>query len=193
MLWAAECGGRLIRTRTPAFWDTHHHPMITHTSGSRQIPSQNKTKLKLQILKTMSKIQILTFCKILHTRHTFWSCLIRCIDMIWNESNQNCRRYRADTGWGTDERKDGQTDGRSETNIPPNQQLRCVCGIITRKCNKVELLNHCTNKLTNWSKWKFQFYLFLWIFLILTKNYHLDIIHNKHHYICNVSVNTAGL
>ena len=34
-------------TTTPAFWDTPHRPMITHTSGSHQIPSQNKTKSKL--------------------------------------------------------------------------------------------------------------------------------------------------
>ena len=36
-------------TRTPAFWDTPCHPMITHTSDSHQIPSQNKTKSNLQI------------------------------------------------------------------------------------------------------------------------------------------------
>ena len=36
-------------TRKPVFWDTPSHPMTTHTSGSHQIPSQNKTKL--QILK----------------------------------------------------------------------------------------------------------------------------------------------
>ena len=35
--------------RTPAFWDTPHRPMITHTSDSNQIPSQNKTKSKLHI------------------------------------------------------------------------------------------------------------------------------------------------
>ena len=42
---------RLSRTRTPAFWDTHRRPMITHTRDSHPIPSQNKTKSKLQILK----------------------------------------------------------------------------------------------------------------------------------------------
>ena len=35
------------------------HPMITHTSDSHQIPSQNKTKSKLQILKKLPKNQIL--------------------------------------------------------------------------------------------------------------------------------------
>ena len=33
----------------PAFWDTPHRPMITHTSDSHQIPSQSKTKSKLHI------------------------------------------------------------------------------------------------------------------------------------------------
>ena len=36
-------------TRTPAFCDTPRRPMITHTSDSHQIPSQNNTKSKLQI------------------------------------------------------------------------------------------------------------------------------------------------
>ena len=44
--------------------------------------------------------------------------------LIWKESIQNCRCYRADKAAGTDGRTDGQTDrrtdGRSETNIPPN-------------------------------------------------------------------------
>ena len=42
----------IIRTKTtrmPAFWDTPCHPMIIHTSDSHQIPSQKKTKSKLQI------------------------------------------------------------------------------------------------------------------------------------------------
>ena len=51
-------------TRTPSFWDTPRHPMITHTSDSHQIPSQNKTKLKLQFLKKLPKI--LKCCKELH-------------------------------------------------------------------------------------------------------------------------------
>ena len=38
-------------TRMPAFWDTLRCLMITHTSDSHQIPSQNKTKSKLQSLK----------------------------------------------------------------------------------------------------------------------------------------------
>ena len=39
----------------PAFWDTPHRLMITHSSDSHQIPSQNKTKSKLQFLKKIAK------------------------------------------------------------------------------------------------------------------------------------------
>ena len=48
-------------TRTPAFWDTPRGPMITHTSDSHQIPSQNKTKSKLQILKNCQKSKFWDF------------------------------------------------------------------------------------------------------------------------------------
>ena len=48
-------------TRTPAFWDNPHRLMITHTSGSHQIPSQNKTKSKLQNLKNCQKFKFLNF------------------------------------------------------------------------------------------------------------------------------------
>ena len=34
--------------------------------------------------------------------------------LIWKESIQNCRCYRADTAAGTDGRTDGQTDGQTE-------------------------------------------------------------------------------
>ena len=54
-------------TRTPAFWDTPRCPMITHTSDSHQITSQNKTKSKLQILKKLPRIQILQ--ETLHTKN----------------------------------------------------------------------------------------------------------------------------
>ena len=67
-------------TRMPAFWDTPSHPMITHTSDSHQIPSQNETKSKLQIFKNYQKYK---FWNKLHMRHSSWSCLIRCINMKW--------------------------------------------------------------------------------------------------------------
>ena len=40
----------------PAIWEYPRRPMITHhTSDSHQIPSQNKTKSKLQIKKKIAK------------------------------------------------------------------------------------------------------------------------------------------
>ena len=61
--------------------DTPCRLMITHTIESYWIPSQKKTKSKLQIKK---------FAKI----------------SIWNGSDEYCWRYRADTILSTD----GQTD-----------------------------------------------------------------------------------
>ena len=52
--------------------------MITHAIDSYQIPSQNKTKPKLQICQQIK----LEFCKNLYTQHT-WSCLIRCVNIKW--------------------------------------------------------------------------------------------------------------
>ena len=44
-------------TRTPAFWEYLHRPMTTHIIDSYQIPSQNKTKSKLQIWKICQKFK----------------------------------------------------------------------------------------------------------------------------------------
>ena len=47
-----------LETRTirmPTFWDTPRRHMITNMSDSHQIPSQNKTKSKLQIKKKCNK------------------------------------------------------------------------------------------------------------------------------------------
>ena len=90
--------------------------MITHTSDSHQIPSQNKTKL--QILKNCQKFK---FCKNRYMQHTFWSCLIRCINRKWIQPE-----LKALQSWCG-------TDGRSETNKPPPPPNNFVVrgGIIT--------------------------------------------------------------
>ena len=101
----------------PAFWDTSHCPMITHTIDSHQIPSPNKTKSKLQILKKCQKIKIKHFAR----SYTFDtpSEVAKLDVQISNGSKQNCWCYRVNTKCGTDGRTDGRTDWRSETNIPP--------------------------------------------------------------------------
>ena len=79
--------------------DTPGRPMITHTfdqfmldpkpilltssSCSYWIPSQNKTKSKLQIYRICQTFNFSNFEKKLYTRHSFWSCLIRCANMKW--------------------------------------------------------------------------------------------------------------
>ena len=63
-IWMRQCYSGLTRTtRTPAFWDTPRCPMITQTSDSHQIPSENKTKLKLQILKNCEKSKFSNFAR----------------------------------------------------------------------------------------------------------------------------------
>ena len=52
--------------------------------------------------------------------------------LIWKESIQNWRCYRADTAGGTDGRTDGQTDRRTEWNQYTPQQLCCSGGITRR-------------------------------------------------------------
>ena len=51
-------------TRMSVFWEYLQPPMITHTIDSYQIPSQNKTKSKLQIWKIWQKLKFLNFAKI---------------------------------------------------------------------------------------------------------------------------------
>ena len=58
--------------------------------------------------------------------------------LIWKESIQNCRRYRADTACGTDGRTDGWTDGRTEWNQYTPQQLRWAGGIMSNKENMTQ-------------------------------------------------------
>ena len=89
--------------------------MITHTSDLHQIPSQKKSKSKLQILKNCQKIQIFEILQeTLHATH-----LLKLLDKMYEYEMDQTKTV--DTGCGTD----WLTDGRSETNIP-HQQLCCA-------------------------------------------------------------------
>ena len=57
----------------------HDYPCKWFTSD----PKSKDDKVKVTNLKKLSKIQILKFCKKLYMQHTFGSCLIRCVNMIW--------------------------------------------------------------------------------------------------------------
>ena len=89
--------------------------MITHTIESYWIPSQKMTKSKLQILKIR---QIFEFWNGHYTRHTFWSCLIRCANMKWIR----WELLKIQSGHDSVHRR---TDGQGDTSIPPYQQDIC--------------------------------------------------------------------
>ena len=78
----------------------------------------------------MPKIQISQFCNKPYTKHTFWSCLIRCVNMKWIQPEL----YVLQSGhgmWGrwTDGWTDGWTGGWTDgVNTP--LQLHCAGGII---------------------------------------------------------------
>ena len=70
-------------TRMPAFWgyppppnDYPYHWVILD-------PKSKEDKVKVTNLKSSPKFQILEFWNGHYTRHTFWSCLIRCANMKW--------------------------------------------------------------------------------------------------------------
>ena len=109
--------------------------MITHTSDSHQIPSQNNTKSKLQILKKLPKLQILQ--ETLHATH-----LLKLLDKMYKYEMDPTRTVEAtertrDAG----QTRDGRgTDGRSETNIPPNNFV--VRGYNKDGINQIQIQIH---------------------------------------------------
>ena len=55
--------------------------MITHIIESYCIPKEDK--VKVTNLKNLAKFQFFKFWNKHYTRHTLWSCLIRCANMKW--------------------------------------------------------------------------------------------------------------
>ena len=101
-------------TRTPAFWgylspphDYLYHWVILD-------PKSKEDKVKVTNLQNLPKFQIFECWNKHYTRHTFWSCLIKCANM---------KRIR----WvllKIQSRHDSvhrRTDGQGETSIPPFQ------------------------------------------------------------------------
>ena len=82
--------------------------MITHITGSYQIPSQNKTKSKLQILKELPKI----FKILLETLHA--THLLKLLDKMYKYEMDPTRTVGAtELMWMQDGWTDRQTDGRT--------------------------------------------------------------------------------
>ena len=97
-----EAGGIIRTIKTPTFWHTPH----------RLIPSQNKTKSKLQILKIAKNSNFEFLQETLHTTH-----LLKLLGKMY-KYKMDPTKNAGTTGCGTDGWTDGRTDGRSETNIP---------------------------------------------------------------------------
>ena len=87
--------------------DTPRRLMITHTIESYWIPSQKKTKSKLQIKIMRQNFEFLSFETDI-TRDTPSEVAWQDVQ-IWNGSDEYCWRYRADTILSTD----GQMDRRT--------------------------------------------------------------------------------
>ena len=75
---------RTIRAHT--FRGYPRRPMINHIIDQFILdPKSKQDKVNVTNLKNLPKLQILEFCKKnLYARHTFWSCLIRCVNMKWS-------------------------------------------------------------------------------------------------------------
>ena len=79
--------------------DTRRCLMITHTIESYCIPSQKKTKSKLQYLRICQNLKFLNF----ETNFTPDTPEVAWYNVqIWNGSDEYCWRYRADTILSTD-------------------------------------------------------------------------------------------
>ena len=128
---ACARASKLTRTtRTPAFWgyppppnDYPYHWVILD-------PKSKEDKVKITNLKNSPNFE---FWNGHYTRHTIWSCLIRCANM---KSDEYCWRYRVDTILSTD----GQTDKVIPV-YPPFNFVEAG-GIITTNINVVVALGH---------------------------------------------------
>ena len=99
--------------------------MITHTIDSHQIPSQDKTKSKLQIKKTAKNSNFEILQETLHATH-----LLKLLDKMCKYEMDRTRTVGAteqtqDAG-RMDRRTDGRMDRRTEWNQYTPLQLRCI-------------------------------------------------------------------
>ena len=106
-------------TRKPAFWG---YPPPPHDYTYHWVildPKSKDDKFKVTNFKNSPKF---AFWNGHYTRHTFWSCLIRCANMKWIwwvllkiQSGHDSVNRR------TDRQTDRRTDGQGDTSIPPYQ------------------------------------------------------------------------
>ena len=101
-------------TRTPAFWG---YPPPPHDYPYHWVildPKSKDDKVKVTNFKNSPKFQIYRFLNVHYTRHTFWSCLIRCANMKWIR----WVLLKIQSGQDSVHRR---TDGQGDTSIPPYQ------------------------------------------------------------------------
>ena len=103
--------------------------MITDTSDSHQIPSQKKTKWKLQPLKNCQKLKFPNFASNFTPDTPF---KVAWFDKMYEYEMDSTRTAGATERTRDAGRTDGQTDGRMEWNQYTPQQLRCAGGIINQ-------------------------------------------------------------
>ena len=105
----------LTRTiRKPAFWGYPPPPYDYPYHWVILDPKSKEDKVKVTNLKNSPKFQIFELWNWHYMRHTFWSCLIRCANMIWirwvllkiQSGHDSVHRW---------------TDGQGDTSIPPFQ------------------------------------------------------------------------
>ena len=102
--------------------------MITHTSDSHQIPSQKKTKSKLQILKNFEIFQ-----KALHATH-----LLKLPDKMYKYEMDPTRTVHATEGT----RDAGRTDGRTNWVKPIYPPTTSLCGVYKNSTGNSGGLSH---------------------------------------------------
>ena len=106
-------------TRMPAFWG---YPPPPHDYPYHWVildPKSKEDKVEVTNLKNSQKFQISEFWNRHYTRHTFFSCLIRCANMKWIwwvllkiQSGHDFVHRR------TDGQTDGRTEGQTDKVIP---------------------------------------------------------------------------
>ena len=101
-------------SRMSAFWG---YPPPPHDYPYHWIifdPKSKEDKVKVTNLKNSPKFWIFEFWNKHYTRHTFWSCLIRCANMKWIR----WVLLKIQSGHDSVHRR---TDAQGETSIPPFQ------------------------------------------------------------------------
>ena len=103
-------------TRTTVFWGYPPPPPPPHDYPYHWVilDPKSKDKVKVANLKNSPKFKIFEFWNGNYTRHTFWSCLIRCANMKWIR----WVFLKIQSGHVSVHRR---TDGQGDTSIPPFQ------------------------------------------------------------------------